>query len=165
MKYPTSSKWTTASRVVLVLAPLILSACSSKPAADGDDDARANPATSVVEITTTRVSRASVSSVLAVTGTIAALPNQDVKVSSLVSGRIASMAVAEGDRVEPGQELAKIDDRPFRDPLRQAEAAVEQAKANFDNAQLNRARMETLFQRGVAAQKDLEDARTLMSVN
>jgi len=165
MKYSTSSKRRRASRVLLVLAPLMLSACSSKPAADGDDETRANPAASVVEVTVTRVGRASVSSVLAVTGTIAALPNQDVKVSSLVSGRIASMAVAEGDRVEAGQELAKIDDRPFRDPLRQAEAAVEQAKANFDNAQLNRARMETLFQRGVAAQKDLEDARTLMSVN
>src|SRR5713226_7061829 len=119
MKYPTSSKWSRASRVLLVLAPLMLSACSSKPAADGDDETRANPATSVAEVTVTRVGRASVSSVLAVTGTIAALPNQDVKVSSLVSGRIASMAVAEGDRVEPGQELAKIDDRPFRDPLRQ----------------------------------------------
>lgn len=151
--------------MALVLAPLLLSTCARKPAASEDDEVRANSATPVAEVTVTRVTRASVSSVLAVTGTVAALPNQDVKVSSLVSGRIASMAVAEGDRVEPGQELAKIDDRPFRDPLRQAEAAVEQAKANFENAQLNRARMETLFQRGVAAKKDLEDARTLMSVN
>src|SRR5712691_8380221 len=109
MKYSTGWKWNTASRVVLVLAPLMLSACSSKPAADGDDEARANPATSVAEVTVTRVTRASVSSMLTVTGTIAALPNQDVKVSSLVSGRIASMAAAEGDHVEPGQELAKID--------------------------------------------------------
>ncbi|MBZ5544018.1 MAG: efflux RND transporter periplasmic adaptor subunit [Acidobacteriia bacterium] len=41
---------------------------------------------------------------------------------------------------------------------------VEQAKANLENAQLNRDRNEDLFKRGIAARKDLEDARTQVSV-
>ena len=56
--------------------------------------------------------------------------------------------------------LAKLDDRSYRSQLKQAEAAEQQAKANFDNAQLSRTRDEDLFERGIAARKDLEDART-----
>ena len=52
----------------------------------------------------------------------------------------------------------------MRDQLRQAEAAAEQAKASLENAKLNRARNETLVERGIAARKDVEDARTLESV-
>ncbi len=118
----------------------------------------------MAEVTVTRITRADISQALAVTGTIAALPNQDVRVSALVPGRIAEMMVAEGDRVSQGQVLAKIDDHPFQDQLRQAEAAPEQAQANLENAKLNRARNENLFKRGIAAQKDLEDARTQESV-
>jgi len=119
----------------------------------------------VAEVTVTRVGRADISSTLTVTGTIAALPSQDVKVSSLVAGRIARLMVAEGDRVRQDQVLAQIDDRPYRDLLQQAQAAVEQAKANLENASLNGNRNETLFQRGIAARKDLEDARTQVSVS
>jgi membrane fusion protein, multidrug efflux system len=73
--------------------------------------------------------------------------------------------VTEGDRVRQDQILAQIDERPYRDQLQQAEAAVEQAKANLENATLNRDRNETLFKRGIAAGKDVEDARTQASVN
>jgi RND family efflux transporter MFP subunit len=52
----------------------------------------------------------------------------------------------------------------LRDQLRQAEAAAEQAKASLENAKLSRARNETLVDRGIAARKDLEDARTQESV-
>jgi RND family efflux transporter MFP subunit len=111
------------------------------------------------------VERADISSSLSVSGTVAALPNQDVRVSSLVPGRVALMMVAEGDRVRGGQILAKIDDRLLQDQMQQAEAAVEQARASVENARLNRDGNENLFQRGIAARKDLEDARTQLSVS
>ncbi len=163
MRYEKGSKWFWLWRVGIALAALCLLACGRKPAGGDEGDSSATQA-SAAEVTVTRVVRASISSALTVTGTVAALPNQDVRVSALVAGRIVSMAVAEGDHVEQGQELARIDDRPFQDPLRQAEAAVEQAKANLENARLNLTRNETLFQRGVAARKELEDARTQVSV-
>lgn len=150
--------------LALLLAAVTLAACSRNPSAD-DDEAGANSAASVADVTVTRVTRADISSTLTVTGTIAALPNQDVKVSALVAGRIARLMVAEGDRVRKDQVLAKIEDQPYRDQLQQAEASVEQAKANLQNATLNRDRNETLFKRGIAARKDVEDARTQVSVS
>lgn len=146
--------------MVLALAALTF-ACSRHPASDDETSEGAN---AVAEVTVTRVERGAVSDTVTVTGTVAALPNQDVKVSSLVAGRIARLKVAEGDRVGEGQIIAEIEDRPYRDQLQQAEAGVEQAKANLENSQLNRDRNEDLFKRGIAARKDLEDARTQVSV-
>ena len=140
------------------LCVLALAGCSKKLS----DDLVDSPAKA--EVTLTRVTRADISQTLSLTGTAAALPNQDVRVSALVSGRIAGLTVAEGDTVKVGQILAKLDDRSYRDQLKQAEAAVQQAKANLDNANLSRARNEDLFQRGIVARKDLEDARTQESV-
>jgi RND family efflux transporter MFP subunit len=124
------------------------------------EDGIAPKSAMVAEVTVAKVERASVSRMLAVSGTINARPNQDVRVTSLVPGRIAQMLVAEGDAVKKDQVLAKIDDKPYRDQLQQAEAAVQQATAQLANARLARQREETLFDRGISARKDLEDART-----
>lgn len=113
----------------------------------------------VAEVTVAKVERASMSRVLAVSGTINAHPNQDVRVSSLVAGRIAQILVAEGDAVKKEQVLAKIDDKSYRDQLHQAEAAVQQANAQVENAHLVRQREETLLERGISARKEVEDAR------
>jgi len=81
-------------------------------------------------------------------------------VSALVPGRISAMLVAEGDRVKEGSVLAKIEDHSYRDQLQQAEASIDQAKANLENAVASRKRNADLVQRGIAAHKDLEDAVT-----
>jgi membrane fusion protein (multidrug efflux system) len=52
----------------------------------------------------------------------------------------------------------------LRNQLQQAEAALQQAQASLDNAKLSLTRNEDLFQRGIVARKDLEDARTQGSV-
>ena len=119
-------------RAAVALA-LGLTACSRGPAAD-DDEAKKAAGNTVAEVTVVKVERGEISESLSVSGTIAAVPNQDVRVSSLVAGRVAQMMVAEGDHVEKDQVLAKIDDRPYRDQLRQAEGAVEQARATLENA-------------------------------
>lgn len=149
--------------MLLLLAFPNLPGCSRKRASSEAKEP-AEEASPVAEVTLTRVERATISSEFTLTGAISALPNHDVKLSALVPGRIAQMLVAEGDRVSQGQVLAKIDDRPLLEQRSQAEAAVSQAKANLENARLNRDRNENLFQRGIAARKDLEDARTQLSV-
>jgi RND family efflux transporter MFP subunit len=147
--------------------PLALGLCvlfavgCSHPSAD---DASENGAIAKVEVTLTRVVRASISETLTLNGTASPLPNKDVRVSALVSGRIAELNVAEGDRVKAGQIVAKLDDHSYRSQLQQSEAGEQQAKAQFDNAQLSRTRDEDLFQRGIVARKELEDARTQESV-
>jgi membrane fusion protein, multidrug efflux system len=142
----------------LVLVAFSAAGCSNKSAEEESDRS------ATASVTLTRVVRTDISQVFSLTGTATALPNQDVRVSALVPGRVAELKVAEGDVVENGQILARLDDRTYRDQLQQAEAAEQQAQANLDNAKLARTRNEDLFQRGIVARKDLEDSRTQESV-
>jgi RND family efflux transporter MFP subunit len=96
---------------------------------------------------------------LVVRGTITAVPNEDVRISALVPGRVMMLKVAEGDAVAAGQVVAEIDPQPLEDQKRQAAAAVAQAKAALENAKLNLERTDRLFKRGIAAGKEVEDAR------
>ena len=97
---------------------IALAGCSHGSADDQGVNATVN-----AEVTIAKVVRADISQTILLTGTAAAPPNDDVKVSALVPGRIAELNVAEGDRVHDGQLLAKLDDHSYRDQLRQAEAA------------------------------------------
>ena len=59
--------------------------------------------------------------------------NVDIRTVNLgfrVDGRLASLTVDEGDTVQPGQLLGKLDDAPYRNALQQAEANVGSARAN-----------------------------------
>ncbi len=155
-------KWAWTSLYLAGLLAAALNFGCSKNAGSADEGAKEETAPATV--TVTQVARGDVSRILQLTGTVAAPPNRDVKVSSLVAGRIAGLTVAEGDRVETGQVIAKIDDRTYRDQVTQAEAGVAQAQANVDNTKLNLARNEDLVQKGIAARKELEDARALVQV-
>jgi len=152
------------TKVGNVLAAATLSAVALSGCSHASTEEATGEAAAKAEVTLTRVERAPISEVLSLTGTAAALPNRDVRVSALVAGRINELIVAEGDRVAAATVVAKLDDRQYRDQVSQAEAAAQQAKANSDNAQLALGRNEDLFQRGIAARKDVEDARTQASV-
>jgi membrane fusion protein (multidrug efflux system) len=54
-----------------------------------------------------------------------------VSISSQVSGKIVEIAVREGDEVEEGQLLFRVDPEPYRIQLAQANAAVAGAQANL----------------------------------
>ncbi len=146
-----------AGACALIAMAAALAACSRGTSEEG----AAGP---VAQVTVTKVARAAIVRTITVSGTIAALPNHDVRVGSLVAGRVAALPVAEGDRVTAGERIARIDDRPIRDQLQQAEAEGERARASLQNARSSRERNETLFDRGIAARKDLEDARMQESV-
>lgn len=141
----------------LIAAPLLLTSCGKKGGGDDEDSAAKTPV--VVSVTTTTVKRGDISRIQLINGPVAAVPNRDVKVSSLVAGRVAAVNVAEGDHVASGQIVAKVDDHTFRDQVSQAEAAVQQAQSSLENAKLNFTRNQDLFQRGIAARKEVEDAR------
>src|SRR5262249_2736717 len=78
--------------------------------------------------------------------------NQDVKVSSLVPGRVTEILVSEGDAVSAGQLLARLDATTLEDQLKQAEAEIENAKSNAE-------RTAKLYDRGIASGKEKEDAQ------
>jgi membrane fusion protein (multidrug efflux system) len=139
---------------------LIATNCGRKGAEDEETKPVDIP---TITADTATVARRTMLDELVVRGTIAAVPNEDVKVSALVAGRVNAVTVAEGDSVRQGQVIAELDRRPLEDQRRQAAAAVDQAKAQVENARLNLQRNQQLFERGIAAGKEVEDARAQMA--
>lgn len=142
--------------VVLALALWLAASGCGRPAATEEGEAAAVP---TITADVGKVTRQDLVETLAVRGAITAVPNEDVRISSLVPGRVIAMTAAEGDPVKAGQVVAEIDPRPLEDQLRQAAAAFSQARAGLENAKLGLARAQRLFERGIAAGKEVEDAR------
>lgn len=149
------------SRLRVFVFVLLVSnlACTAKHA---DEETKA-PDVPTISAETARVARTTLIEELAVRGTVAAVPNEDVKVSALVAGRVNAVSVAEGDSVRQGQVIAELDRQAMDDQRRQAAAAAEQAKAQLENARLNLQRNQQMFERGIAAGKEVEDARAQMA--
>ena len=99
-----------------------------------------------------------VTRVLAVNGRIAALHSVDVR--PLVSGLLAEVWVAEGDRVRSGAELARIDAAAQRAIVRQARAGLDGAIVSRDQAAAAHARAEALGAN--VARTELENAESAM---
>ena len=76
---------------------------------------------------TAPVERGDVSTTLSATGSLKALVT--VAVGSQLSGQIADLLVDFNDEVKVGQPLARLDPRTFQSEVRQAEAALEVARA------------------------------------
>jgi membrane fusion protein, multidrug efflux system len=146
------------------VAGLVLPTCFSLVAAACGGSAPSEESATPAEVPTIvadvgPVSRQTILDELVVRGTIAAPPNEDVKVSALVAGRVIRVTVAEGDAVREGQIVATLDPAPQVDQRREATAGVQQAKAALENAQANLQRTQHLFDKGIAAGKEVEDAR------
>ncbi len=150
-------------RAVFLSACSAVSAClvvSALACGGGSKEEEAEPAeVPTITADTATVARKTLVDELVVRGTIAAVPNEDVKVSALVAGRVNAVTVAEGDSVRQGQVIAELDRQPLEDLRRQAAASVDQAKAQVENARLALQRNQQLFDRGIAAGKEVEDAK------
>ncbi|OHA48556.1 MAG: hypothetical protein A2806_00100 [Candidatus Terrybacteria bacterium RIFCSPHIGHO2_01_FULL_48_17] len=64
------------------------------------------------------------------TGTVK--PAEEVMLSFAAAGRVSKINVAVGDKVEAGQELARLDTASTQAQVRQAEAALATARANYN---------------------------------
>ena len=92
--------------------------------------------------------------------------SEQVEVGPKVGGLVAELTVQEGDMVRAGQVIARLDDQELKARLRQASSAVEQARTTIEvsQVQLNQAkdqlaRVQRLFDGGVAPRAELDDAR------
>jgi len=141
--------------LVALAAGLLAPACTRS----GSDEEIVSAEVPTISAETGAVVRRDLVERLLARGAVAAPPNEDVRLASQVPGRVVAMSVAEGDSVRAGQVVAEIETPPLEDQQRQARAALAQAKAALENARLNLARTERLFERGIAAGKEVEDAR------
>ena len=90
-------------------------------------------------------------------GVIAPIMTIDVK--SQASGEITEVHVNEGDHVERGQLLARVDRRIPENAVRQAEADSVAASAALANAESRLTRAEQLFKQQALTQEEIENAR------
>lgn len=90
-------------------------------------------------------------------GTVA--PVTTIEVKSQASGEITEVHVDEGDEVERGQLLVRVDQRIPANAVRQAEADSVVARAGLENAESRLARAEHLFAQDALTEEELENAR------
>lgn len=95
------------------------------------------------------------SRVLAINGRV--VPARQVEISSTISGRVARVAVAEGDRVAAGTLLLTLDDTQQVAAVAEAQSQVEAAKSKLTQAQQANERAKGLGDS--ISQKALDDAR------
>lgn len=99
-----------------------------------------------------------VAETLELRGTVAPLPDQDALIAPQVPGRIQRVLVREGDSVSVGQPVARIDDALLVDQAREAEAALAKTLAEVRNADATLARTHRVFEHGIAARQEVDDA-------
>ena len=82
----------------------------------------------------------------------------ETRLSFRIGGRMVERAANVGDRVEPGQVVAKLEPHNETNALRSAQAAVSAAQAQFNEAENNYKRQKLLLARDVASRVQYERA-------
>lgn len=108
----------------------------------------------VNEVEISKIEPLDIVETVAATGKIQ--PEVEVMLSSEVSGEIIELPIKEGQQVEKGQLLVRINPDLIQSALTQSQAGLQnvraqlsQAEANLRNAKLNYDRNKTLFEKGV----------------
>jgi RND family efflux transporter MFP subunit len=144
------------SRVILisVLALAVLTSCKPGSKTEAKGPAQTYGAAPVKVFKAVRMK---ISEKLFYTGTIEAW--QKINLTPEVGGKITRILVNEGDRVSRGQVLAELDIEAITLQLRQAEAGLAVAQANFNNAKTNLDRMERLSKEKAVSDQQYEQVR------
>jgi len=95
----------------------------------------------------------------ALTATGKIVSDHTVSVATKVSGQVVALYFEQGDYVEQGQVLARIEDVLYRARRDEAAARLERSKANLEFQRINYARVERLLESESAPSIEYADAR------
>jgi RND family efflux transporter MFP subunit len=140
-------------RLAVIALPMLLLVACSKPAVEEVETTAAVPVKVIL------LTPATVEGVVSASGLVAAAAGADWVITAPESARIVELPKAEGDRVARGDLLVRFEIPSATAEVGARRAEAQQAAARVANAQANVTRLTTLVEHGVAAQKDLEDAR------
>lgn len=123
-----------------------------------------------VQVRTEAVGRRDLVSIVTASGFIQ--PKRKVDISADVSGRVVQLSVVEGQTVENGQFLLRIDPTAFEAAVRRSEAMVAQARAQEAQMRANLLQATSAAERSerlaggdrLISDQELEQARTALSV-
>lgn len=137
--------------MLLIAAAVFAGACSHQVAEEVESE-------TVVPVTTAAATTGHIRSTITVTGIVTAAPDADQLVVAPQPARIAEIPRAEGDRVRAGDLLVRFDIPELVADVATKRAEVARAEARLQNSITAQARAHDLFDRGVAARKEVEDA-------
>ena len=83
-------------------------------------------------------------------------PEEEVQITSMVSGWITEITVVEGDTVNPDQHLISIDKKQYQAAYDQAASQVKSSEANLKNIKSQMTRTESLFAQKLISNQELE---------
>ena len=83
-------------------------------------------------------------------------PEEEVQITSTITGWITEITVTEGDTVQPGQHLISIDEKQYRPRYNQALSQVKSSEANMRKVQSQMDRTKTLFSQNLISKQELE---------
>ncbi len=92
--------------------------------------------------------------------TVGIIEAPEVNISSRIGGRIAALPLLEGDLVEAGQVVCRIEDVDIKNQLAKARAELASARAEVADAERTLRRNQELFARNVIAEQARDDAAT-----
>jgi RND family efflux transporter MFP subunit len=139
-----------------------LSLCSCSKSSDETADAAEAESKFAVSVSVGPIVRTGIKSTIHAVGTVKAL-NQ-AKISAKVPGKVEKIFVEEGDRVEADQKLLELEKTDYMLTVRQADAAVSMAEANFSKAKAEWARAEELFKDGISSQQQYDLAQSAYEI-
>lgn len=116
-----------------------------------------------IQLRTEKVSRGDIQVVVTATGTLSAVTT--VQVGSQVSGTLSKINVDFNDKVKKGEVVAQIDPTFLEASVRDAEASLQRATAQYNEAKRNFERIKTLLEKGLASQADYDAALTQFEAN
>ena len=99
-----------------------------------------------------------IQTVISATGTVMPSPGADWTFSAPEAGKIVELPKGEGDVVKVGDVLARFEIPSLTSGLIASQSEVQQANARLANAKSAATRLTGLVERGIAAQKDLDEA-------
>jgi multidrug efflux system membrane fusion protein len=115
-------------------------------------------------VRTARVSTGTITDWVRLYGRIVPPPDRDATLAPQVAGVLVAVPVREGQAVESGAVLARVEPGPLDDAVRAAEAAERRAAAETEFRKSAAARTAALVDKGVASRQDAEqDAAAAVS--
>jgi HlyD family secretion protein len=83
-------------------------------------------------------------------------PEEEVQITSTITGWITKITVSEGDTVNPGQHLINIDEKQIRQRYNNTLSQVKSSDANLRRVQSQMTRTETLYAQSLISKQELE---------
>ena len=83
-------------------------------------------------------------------------PEEEVQITSTITGWITTITVVEGDTVYPGQHLISIDEKQYRAFYNQSISQVKSSQANMKKIESQMQRTSTLFSQDLISKQELE---------